>query len=140
MEKINFRRFTIVGDGSCLFRAISLFLYSNQNSHKDLRVSAVKYVKENWKTLKDFVLTNNEEEVTLREYCKQMNRTSSYGTSVEILAISAIFSLEFRIYSCMQAPGSRFFQANTRLTIISKASSSSSVCVAAHWKSKIWSF
>ncbi len=44
-----FRRIKITGDGNCLFRAVSQFLYRHQNQHKELREEAVSYIYTHWR-------------------------------------------------------------------------------------------
>uniref|UniRef100_A0A8D9AAQ5 OTU domain-containing protein n=1 Tax=Cacopsylla melanoneura TaxID=428564 RepID=A0A8D9AAQ5_9HEMI len=44
----------IVGDGNCLFRSVSLYLYNTQDRHMELRAEAVPYIsKITAETIKD---------------------------------------------------------------------------------------
>ena len=49
----NFAIIPIVGDGNCLFRAISFCLYGNEGRHSELRSLAINNVTEKWTAYKD---------------------------------------------------------------------------------------
>ncbi|CAG9760275.1 unnamed protein product [Ceutorhynchus assimilis] len=55
-----FLRSDIVGDGSCLFRAISVFLYGSQDQHQQIRMNTTNYIHDNWSALKIYVVENDQ--------------------------------------------------------------------------------
>ncbi len=60
-ENIKGQRFDIEGDGNCLFRAVSLYLYRHQNCHMKIRSESVDYVRKNWNSFKNFIFVENED-------------------------------------------------------------------------------
>ncbi len=94
---IYFKRKSIIADGNCLFRAASLFLYGYQDYHQDLRMNVVRYIRENWNDLKSFAVLDDHLS-SAAEYCKNMSRSKTYGTSLESLALSEIYQITFHIY------------------------------------------
>lgn len=93
-----FLRSDIVGDGSCLFRAISLYLYGSQDQHQQIRMSTTNYIHDNWPALKIYVVTNDERSKDAQTYCQYMSQNSTYGTSLEIHAISENYYLNICVY------------------------------------------
>ncbi|CAG9760953.1 unnamed protein product [Ceutorhynchus assimilis] len=87
----------IVGDGSCLFRAVSMYLYGHQKCHEQLKKIALGYIKENWSVLQDHALIENDRMRDIEIYYENMKKTSVYGTSLEILALSETLSINFHI-------------------------------------------
>lgn len=56
-----FRRHKVKGDGNCLFRSVSLYLYNTEEEHLKIRREAVGYVRCHWKDLEHHsVITNPE--------------------------------------------------------------------------------
>lgn len=115
-----FVRHETIGDGSCLFRAVSLYLYGNQDHHEQLRQDSIKYIEENWSELKNHILLDNNKNPNKRNYCRQMRKTSTYGTSIEILALSEIYQINFHVYSIRNIINTKTIEIIDPPTIISK--------------------
>ncbi|EEB14010.1 conserved hypothetical protein [Pediculus humanus corporis] len=86
-----FERHPIIGDGNCLFRAISLYLYGTQDHHMLLRYKAVAYLREHWKDVKNHLVIDRERLRDEDRYCREMETYGTYGTSVECFALSELY-------------------------------------------------
>lgn len=89
----------IRGDGNCLFRAVSLYLHDTQEQHMKIRQEAVSYVRLNWNEVKDHLVTTDPLMRNARNYCYAMRQEKTQGTSIEILAMSDIYHLQFNIHT-----------------------------------------
>ena len=118
----SFRIRRIVGDGNCLFRAISLYVHNTQERHIELRSDAVLYVRRHWNELKDHLLLRPGESSDQRSYVYRMRQAGTYGTSVEILAMSEILKQNFVIYAEDHKIGGDKYITNQTPTVISKTS------------------
>lgn len=99
-----FQIIPIIGDGNCLFRSISYFLHGTQEHHDKLRAEAVKYIRRNWNDLKHHLVITDPSLSDERSYCYHMKQDKTFGTSVEILALSRILKLNFNIYTETKRP------------------------------------
>ncbi|CAG9760303.1 unnamed protein product [Ceutorhynchus assimilis] len=100
-----FLRMDIVGDGSCLFRAASQYLHGHQDKHKELRIDALSYIKQHWEEIKFFAFVESQELTLIDNYYSHMIKSSTYGTSLEILALSEILKqLQCRKHRQVDAP------------------------------------
>ncbi|KAI5700120.1 hypothetical protein M8J75_014551 [Diaphorina citri] len=121
----------IRGDGNCLFRAVSLHLYKTQEEHMKLRLEAVAYIRRHWTELKDHIMLEDPEDsdgeqtpkvrvMNQRSYCYKMKQNKTFGTSVEILAMSETHNLEFNIYAVANRPKHKTFTTENQPTVIRK--------------------
>ncbi|GBO30815.1 hypothetical protein AVEN_90816-1 [Araneus ventricosus] len=60
----------IVGDGNCLFRAISFCIYGPEDFHVEIGEKVIQHITTRWGLLKDF--TNLKESVVYKEYKSTM--------------------------------------------------------------------
>lgn len=93
-----FRKIKIDADGNCLFRAVSAFLYGNEDAHLRLRMNTVDAICQSWDDIKYHVLHDSDEEIDCQEYCNKMRQAGSYGTSVECLMMSRLYKITFKIF------------------------------------------
>lgn len=111
----------ITGDGNCLFRAISLYLYNTQENHLRPRADAVSYIRRNWNDIKNhLVITTDPKLMTQRNYCYNMRCNGTYGTSVEMLALSEIHQINFNIFTRVKKQKNRHVSTNEMPTVITK--------------------
>ncbi len=89
----------VIGDGNCLFRAISLFLYGHENCHGEIRKEVVKYTAEHWETLKSFIFIDDDNLKSKQNYLKYMSTDGVFGTSLELHVISLIRRLQIFIFN-----------------------------------------
>ena len=86
----------IRGDGNCLFRATSMFKHGKANLHRQIRKKAVQYIQQHWEEVEAHL--EDTDHPTKEEYCEHMGKNGTYGTSVEILAISETQKINVVIY------------------------------------------
>lgn len=85
---------SIIGDGNCLFRSLSYFIFNNQNEYKKLRYLIVKNVVQNWENYKHFIIGNNSFNSTIKskkDYYTLMSKDKQYGSYTEIVSFCEIF-------------------------------------------------
>ncbi|KAF9818154.1 hypothetical protein SFRURICE_003895 [Spodoptera frugiperda] len=89
----------IVGDGACLFRALSYLMYGTQDRAMEVRTEIVKYVVNDWS--KFSIMThdrNGDNYVTPDEYFGDMMKNATYGGLCELIAAGLIFPFKFEVY------------------------------------------
>lgn len=91
-----FQLIQILGDGNCLFRAVSTFLSKNQDTHQNLRIKAVEYIDKNWNELSLYVQNNSFH--GKKDYCNKMLQSGCFGTSLECLALAETYKINFLVY------------------------------------------
>lgn len=126
-EKGTFVRAEIIGDGSCLFRAVSLYIYGHQNHHKQIREESLEYIDLNWSELQDYVLIEDDQMRNMENYKSYMAKTTTYGTSLEILALSETRKLNFHIYHKQRRTKADEIAFKTKPTLISKRKHTNSI-------------
>lgn len=98
----------IEGDGNCLFRCFSYFLYNNQNYHRIIRLRIVEHIVDNWDKYKQLIIgnsdyiddNNNNKTVSLvDEYKKLMSKDAFYGTSIEIKGFCEIYNVCVEVFT-----------------------------------------
>lgn len=90
----------MIGDGNCLFRAISYLIYNCQEKHLEVRMSIVKYICANWNKFK--LLTVNAEQNVYNdanEYYNSMSVPGIYGSISEVIGASIVFNINILVYN-----------------------------------------
>ena len=86
----------VVGDGNCLFRSVSKFLYGRQDFHLNIRHSVVSYMAQ----FSALFAPHVEQDFNI--YLQQMSmadgRRTSWGSQVEILAIATMLRCPVYIF------------------------------------------
>ncbi|XP_076301721.1 uncharacterized protein LOC143219730 [Lasioglossum baleicum] len=89
----------IIGDGACLFRAISYILYDIQVMAREVREEIVSHVVANWD---EFAImshdSNGNNYSSAVEYCIDMSRPFTYGGLCELKAAGQLFPWVFEVY------------------------------------------
>lgn len=89
----------IIGDGACLFRAISYILYDTQVMAREVREQIVDYVVDNWES---FAImshdSNGDNYFSAAEYRIDMSRHFTYGSLCELEAAGQLFPWVFEVY------------------------------------------
>lgn len=78
------KKIEIVGDGNCLFRALSKSIYDNENKHKFIRQIICDFLE--WTNKKD------------QNYIKNMRKLKTWGTDVELRAAVRLFGCRIFIF------------------------------------------
>lgn len=91
----------IIGDGNCLFRAISNALFGNQDHHLELRLSAVNEIEQNLDHFRmHFHNDNNNLPMNEFEIQRELNQLRQLGTFAgqeSILALSRLFNINILV-------------------------------------------
>lgn len=82
----------IVEDGACLFRAISLQVYGDQDMHELIRQQTMNYIEQNREYFAQFVTENFE------NYISRKRHNNEHGNHIEIQAISEIYNRSVELY------------------------------------------
>lgn len=114
-----YERYSIIGDGNCLFRAVSLYMYGTQENHMTLRFKAVTYLREHWKDVKNHLVIDRERMRDEEMYCREMETYGTYGTSVECFALSEVLQRNMVIF-LQERNGSRIIRPKSKPITISK--------------------
>lgn len=89
----------IIGDGACLFRALSFLMFNTQERSLKIRKRIVKYVAGNWD---EFGYLSHNQEGDNHEcaevYAKDMGRRDTYGGLCELMAAGRIYPYLFEVY------------------------------------------
>lgn len=89
-NKQNYQIKKMVGDGNCLFRALSYYIHGTQGSHNRVRQQVVEYIYNNWNRYQAYIvgnqLPNGGRCNTAEQYAAYMGVRSTYGSEVEIRA------------------------------------------------------
>ena len=74
----------IRGDGNCLFRAFSYLITGNQTHYHGVRLAIVTHMR----SIQTFIISNGY--TSVEQYVSEtgMNRTSVWGTEIEILTLA----------------------------------------------------
>ncbi len=93
LQQQNRRIYRVLGDGNCLFRALSFQLTGTQDHHLELRKLITNFEKNNeevFSGLHNAINCNT----SFSEHIKNMKKTCTWGTTVEILACSSLFQAD----------------------------------------------
>ncbi|XP_055844906.1 protein ovarian tumor locus isoform X2 [Episyrphus balteatus] len=85
LEENNFYRKHTARDASCLFRTISEQVYDTQQYHLTIRKKCVSYMRKHRSYFESQV------DKDLDEYLDDMSKPKSYGTLIELQAVSFVF-------------------------------------------------
>lgn len=83
-----------IGDGNCLFRALSDQLYGTESRHHEIRKQVTTYVAQHESWFKAFVSDFG----TVSQYAKRMARDGVYGGHIEIVAFANSYNTRVVIY------------------------------------------
>ena len=89
--------FHVVGDGNCLFPALSRFVYSHEQFHSNIRFSLVQFMRNNAHLFKTFVT-----DVSFDAYLSNMSRMdrsrTSWGGTAKILAFATLLNCPVYVF------------------------------------------
>ena len=87
----------VLGDGNCLFRALSLQLTGSQDHHLTLRKAIARSESkiESFRGIHAAILNKT----SFVEHVKNMAKTCVWGTSLEIIAVASIFQVNIFVLS-----------------------------------------
>ncbi|KAJ3132010.1 OTU domain-containing protein 3 [Physocladia obscura] len=100
LTKFNLRLFDVIGDGNCLFRALSHQMDSSQGNHSKYRVEITSHMRANPNLYAPFL----DESESLDQRLRRMQKTGVYGDNIEIVAFSRAFNVAVVIHQDGQPP------------------------------------
>lgn len=98
-KQIKHAIFKIIGDGSCLFRALSYLMYGYQRDMMKVRSAIVYHVIANWdkfQIMSNDSLGNNYS--SKHKYLIDMSKKTTFGTASELFAAGEIYEYFFEVY------------------------------------------
>ena len=78
---------SVLGDGNCLFRALSFAIHQHQDMHHKLRIDITQMIKDNKQQFKPFIIGP----VPIDRHIINMSKLGTWGTQVELIAASTLF-------------------------------------------------
>ena len=100
LQEYNLYRTDIVGDGNCLYRAISFCLYGTEVYHSSLRKLAVDHIEQNVDDFR-FYLCDDPSNSTLilegQSYLASLRQPGSFAGQESILALSKVLSINILV-------------------------------------------
>lgn len=110
---VSIKNVNIIGDGSCMFRAISHQITNDQNRYKEYRIRGVEYIRNNILTndrlRENFAITIEAEYRGLdyETYLIEMETSNRWGDSIMLQALAntlnrSIIVINFENYSPIQ--------------------------------------
>ncbi|XP_055688066.1 OTU domain-containing protein 5 [Lutzomyia longipalpis] len=88
----------IAEDGACLFRAISLQIYGDQDMHEVIRKQALDYIYQNREYFAQFVTED------ISSYVQRKRQNHVHGNHIEIQAMSEIYNRPVELYCYQTKP------------------------------------
>jgi len=95
MQAKGFRVFDVSPDGNCLFRAISVLLYGDQEHHKDIRKACCDYLEKESKRF-EFLAENGD----FPAYISHMRNLAVWADEPELRAIEELYDRPISMFSC----------------------------------------
>ncbi|TVY55980.1 OTU domain-containing protein [Lachnellula suecica] len=118
----NLKATAILGDGNCLFNALSDQIYGDQNSHREIRARVVQEMREHPEDYKSFfsvqgyrdipnrkakrknvaaaaVVTDTQINKAFEDHCSRMAKNGVYGDNHEIRAFTRAYNTDAIVFS-----------------------------------------
>lgn len=89
----------VIGDGACLFRAVSVIYYHTENRHLDLRRDAITYMQNHRAEFEGFIQGQ-----TLNSYLRNLANPTWHGGELELGALAHCLNMPINVYSANQEP------------------------------------
>lgn len=80
------KRFSIMGDGNCMFRAFAFLACGSESTHLKIRLLLVKFISLNTPLFSPLLFGG-----TIDKHVKQMQHIGKWGTQVELQAATSFF-------------------------------------------------
>ncbi len=93
----------MLGDGNCLFRALSSQHTGTQEHHLELRKAIANFERKNEKIFRP--LHSGINRTLFPDHLQNIKKSCVWGTSIEILAFSSLFQVDVFVTSDSYHPG-----------------------------------
>ena len=84
-----------MGDGNCLFRALSFTLFEDEGLHSKLRSDITQMINDNKHNFKPFLI----QELSIETHVRNMRKLGTWGTQVEIIAAATLYQVPIYVAS-----------------------------------------
>ncbi|CAG5033643.1 unnamed protein product [Parnassius apollo] len=89
----------IPGDGSCLFHSLSFSMYGNIESSYEIRLAIIEYVVAHGDELQLYTCDERGNPyINTDLYMTAMVKTTTYGSTSELMAAAALYPYPFEVY------------------------------------------
>ena len=85
----------VLGDGNCLFRAISFAVYHNQDMHTKVRIDISEIIRNNKQKFKPFITGSQSIDARV----SNMSKSGIWGTQVELIAAATLYNIPVYVAS-----------------------------------------
>ena len=86
---------TVMGDGNCLFRALSFAIHQHQDMHNKIRTDVTRLIQHNKQQFKPFIIGP----VPIDTHINNMSKLGTWGAQVELIAASTLFQVPIYVAS-----------------------------------------
>lgn len=87
-----FEIYPVEGDGACMFRAVALQTFGEQEKHMDVRNQCIEFITKNRDHFSQFIAEDFD------EYIERKKLVTTHGNHVELQAITEIYGIPVEIY------------------------------------------
>ena len=91
LQKCNRKIVPILGDGNCLFRALSHQLFNTEEHHGFIRLLMQRFENLNSEIFSPFLMSINKP--TIKDHIRHIGIPSTWGTHIEVLAVATYFKM-----------------------------------------------
>lgn len=91
----------IIGDGNCLYRCFSFYVYNTQMQHYLLRTKIVSHIVENWDRYKDFLIGDLSDVIQItnsQDYLNYMSQLGVYAGDAELNVFAELYDVQVIVY------------------------------------------
>ena len=90
---------SVMGDGNCLFRALSCTLFEDEGLHSKTRSDITQMINQNKQNFRPFLI----QETSIETHIRKMYKSGTWGTHLEIIAAATLYQLPIYVASrCVQ--------------------------------------
>ena len=93
---------TVTGDGNCLYRCMSCYLYETEEKFNEIRMKIYSEAKSNKDNIKQFFLENNTDDIIvntkINTYIEKIKENKFYGGIIEISIFINLYKVNVSLY------------------------------------------
>lgn len=103
----------VIGDGNCLFRAISDQLYDDEKYHSNIRKYCLDYIELEENFFRNYVVQGAIAS-RFKDYISKKRKDGVWGDDIEIQALSEIYMCPIEIYAYSNTPMRTFHETSNK--------------------------
>ena len=101
MQSFGLQRRAVIGDGNCLFRAISVGLVGNENLYQDLRSTAITHIRNHIEHFQIFFQPDNPNSININDHIQNeidnLSQDGTYAGQESVIALSQALNLNILV-------------------------------------------